>query len=354
MTPTQDTDTALILAVDDTPTNLVILERALRAPKYNTIRAAGGQEALAVLSQQKPDLVLLDIMMPDVDGFAVRRAMLKNPEWEAIPVIFLTALEDTKYLREAFALGAVDYITKPFHVAELEARVKTHLEIGRLRGKLEVQVAKRTAELVEALEKLECSNREILNRLSLASEYRDNETSNHLKRMSRYSVCIGRAAGLSEIMLNNLSQASMMHDAGKIGIPDAILLKPGKLTDEEFQIMKNHPKIGYQLLSGIDSEMIQMAASIALTHHEKFDGSGYPQGLKGEDIPVAGRIVAIADVFDALTTNRPYKHAWPLSEAREFIHNGSGTHFDPHLVAHFESVIAEITAIYAEFSDLSI
>ncbi|MFO1470779.1 MAG: HD domain-containing phosphohydrolase [Turneriella sp.] len=194
---------------------------------------------------------------------------------------------------------------------------------------------------------------ETLNRLICKPNHRHNETANHLKRMSRYSVAIGRAAGLSEIMLNNLGQASMMHDVGKIGIPDAILLKPGKLTEEEFHIMKSHPKIGYQLLSGLESDMIQMAASIALTHHEKFDGSGYPQGLRGEDIPVAGRIVAIADVFDALTTDRPYKQAWSFKEAAQFIRDGSGSQFDPALITYFDSVIDEIAAIHAQCGDFS-
>ena len=342
---------AVILTVDDTPANLLILEKTLRAPRYRTLKATSGDEALKILEAEKPDLILLDIMMPGTDGFAVCRELKKKPETSAIPVIFLTALSDAKYLKEAFDMGAVDYINKPFQIAELEARVQTHLEMHRLRSQLEREVERQTCELRTALQKLENANREILKRISLASEYRDNETSNHLKRMGKYSVTIARQAGLPENMLDMLELASPMHDVGKIGIPDAILLKPAKLTPEEFAVMKTHPEIGHRLLTGLDSEFTQVAASIALTHHERFDGTGYPAGLAGEDIPLEGRIVAIADVFDALTTDRPYKRAWDIDEAIRYITDQSGSHFDPRLVECFQKALPEILQIRENFKN---
>lgn len=333
---------ALILAVDDTPANLLILEKTLLEPNYRIKKALSGAEALRAVAEERPDLILLDIMMPESDGFDVCRQLKANPATAGIPVIFLTAVDETKSLRDGFALGAVDYIRKPFQTAELVARVSTHIEINNLRNHLEGEVARRTNELSEALAKLRAANQDILNRLSLAAEYRDDETSNHLKRMSRYSVLIGKAAGLDDALLENMGLASQMHDVGKIGIPDGILLKPGKLTADEFNIMKKHPKIGGDLLSGLDSEITRLAESIALTHHEKFDGTGYPHGLKGEAIPVEGRIVAIADVFDALTSVRPYKAAWSHEDAIAHIRTASGAHFDPRLVKCFDDVLPEI------------
>ncbi|MBL8035355.1 MAG: response regulator [Leptospiraceae bacterium] len=342
---------AVILAVDDTPTNLVILEKALKKPKYQTVAARSGKEALEKLVTTKPDLILLDIMMPVLDGFQVCREIKKLQDFASVPVIFLTAMEDKKYLKEAYAAGGVDFIQKPFHISELEARVNTHLEIHRLRDHLKCEVERRTKQLSEALVRLEGANVEILNRMSLASEFRDNETGNHLKRMSRYSVAIGRAAGLPADELLLLESASRLHDVGKIGIPDSILLKPGKLTDDEFSVMKKHPEIGFQLLAGLDSELTRVAADIALTHHEKFDGTGYPRALKGDAIPLVGRIVAIADVFDALTTPRPYKKAWTQADATAFIKGASGTHFDPSLVSCFLQSIDEIYAVATELSN---
>jgi putative two-component system response regulator len=334
-----------ILIVDDASANLVILEKSLPLPEFTTFRAENGREALQLAEARLPDLVLLDLMMPEMDGLTVCRQLKANPKTHAIPVIFLTAMNDPKYLRDGFSAGAVDFVTKPFKVGELLARVRTHLEIHRLRNNLELEVAKRTQELSRTMQRLEESNEIILKRLGLAAEFRDGETSNHLKRMSRYSVLLGAAAGMDKATLAKFELASQMHDVGKIGIPDKILLKPGKLDEEERAIMYNHPTIGGELLEGIQSEIAQMAAQVALTHHEKFDGSGYPAGLKGNEIPLTGRIVAIADVFDALTSQRPYKAAWTVDDAIAYILAGSGTHFDPQLVEHFRKSVPEILKI---------
>jgi putative two-component system response regulator len=340
-----------ILVVDDAPTNLVILAQTLAQNNYRIIEADCGEAALRQVSNDLPDLILLDIMMPDIDGIEVCRRLKKDPRTANIPVIFLTGADDTENLMAAFAAGGVDYLTKPFRTAELLSRVRTHIDINFLRGHLESEVARRTQELSDAMHKLERANIEILNRLTLAAELKDEETANHLKRMSFYSVILGTAIGMPEEKLKMLSLASTMHDVGKIGIPDSILLKPGKLTVEEFEIMKTHPKIGEQLLSGLESDHVQMAASIAISHHEKFDGSGYPNGLAGEAIPLEGRIVAIADVFDALTSARPYKEAWPIDKAVQHIKDGSGKHFDPQLVSHFVSSLPLLLKIHTEFSD---
>jgi putative two-component system response regulator len=340
-----------ILVVDDAPTNLVILAQTLAQNNYRIIEADCGEAALRQVSNDLPDLILLDIMMPDIDGIEVCRRLKKDPRTANIPVIFLTGADDTENLMAAFAAGGVDYLTKPFRTAELLSRVRTHIDINFLRGHLESEVARRTQELSDAMHKLERANIEILNRLTLAAELKDEETANHLKRMSFYSVILGTAIGMPEEKLKMLSLASTMHDVGKIGIPDSILLKLGKLTVEEFEIMKTHPKIGEQLLSGLESDHVQMAASIAISHHEKFDGSGYLNGLAGEAIPLEGRIVAIADVFDALTSARPYKEAWPIDKAVQHIKDGSGKHFDPQLVSHFVSSLPLLLKIHTEFSD---
>lgn len=344
-------NSAKLLLVDDTPANLVILQKSLTAPAYETISATGGLEAIRLARESMPDLILLDIMMPGVDGFEVAKQLRHDAVTKSIPIIFLTALDDPKIMEQGFAAGAVDFITKPFRIAELKARVNIHVEITRLRGKLEIEVERRTQELTDALKKVERSNAETLKRLCLAAEYRDNETSNHLKRMSKVSMAIAKAAGLDDKNLEYLALASQMHDVGKIGIPDGILLKPGKLTPEELEVMKRHPQIGGDLLANIDSEVTWMAESIALTHHEKYDGSGYPKGLKGEAIPLEGRIVAIADVFDALTSERPYKKAWAIEDAVAHVQAGSGTHFDPKLIAIFNSILPEILAVHKELKE---
>jgi len=289
--------------------------------------------------------------MPEMDGFEVCK-FLKASEFTAkIPAIFLTAKADTDDILQGFEIGAVDYITKPFQTLELLARVKTHVENKKLKENLEELVEARTAELQNALKTIEISQLDLVDRLGRAAEFRDNETGMHVKRMSHYSVVLAQAAKLDNAKLAMLLSASMMHDVGKIGIPDNILLKPGKLTAEEFEIMKTHAKIGAELLSNSNSELIQMAEKIALSHHEKWDGTGYPNRLRGEKIPLEARIVAIADVFDALTSERPYKKAWSIDDAIRLIQKEKEQHFDPTLVDLFINQLPVILEIKEKFLD---
>lgn len=314
-----------ILVVDDEPANLRVLKHLL-AEHYSLAFAKNGPEALRVAEAQLPDLILLDVMMPGMTGFEVCQALKDNVLTRAIPVIFVTALSDEQDEAEGFAVGGVDYITKPISPAVVKARIKTHLS------------------LVQA-DELKRTRLQVVQRLGRAAEYKDNETGMHVLRMSHYSKVLALAYGLSEEQADTLLHAAPMHDIGKIGIPDHIMLKPGKLTEEEFAVMKTHPEIGAEILGEADSDLLRIAKSVAMTHHEKWDGSGYPNGLKGEDIPVEGRIVAVADVFDALTSKRPYKEAWSIEKTLSVMKSESGKHFEPYLITLLEENLAKILTI---------
>ncbi|ABI72349.1 two-component system response regulator [Shewanella frigidimarina] len=320
-----------ILIVDDEPANLRVLKKMLE-DQYRLIFAKSGEEALRLIERDLPDLILLDVMMPGMTGFEVCQQLKTVQRTKAVPVIFITALSDEVDEAKGFDVGAVDYITKPVSPAVVKARVRTHLS------------------LVQA-EDLRRTRLQVIQRLGRASEYKDNETGMHVMRMSHFSKIIALAYGLSKSAADNLLHAAPMHDIGKIGIPDSIMLKPGKLTDEEFAIMKKHPEIGAEILGESDSDLIALAKVVAMTHHEKWDGSGYPHGLKGEDIPIEGRIVAIADVFDALTSKRPYKEAWTVDKAMAFLHDQSGIHFDPQLVTLFQQSLPSILYIKQRWQD---
>ena len=323
-----------ILIVDDTKANIDILVSAL-GKNYKLSVALDGNSALSQAMANPPDLILLDIMMPMMDGFEVCSKLKSDPSTNSIPIIFITALDETDYVTKGFKLGAVDYITKPFRIPELNARVHTHLSLRQAMQAyadqnriLDLRVQERTRELRD-------TQLEIIYRLSRAAEYRDNDTGMHIKRLSHLSKILAAACGCDEETCELIFNASPMHDIGKIGIPDAVLLKPARLDAEEWKIMKTHTTIGAEILSGHDSLLIKMGGLIALTHHEKWDGSGYPQGLSEYKIPLAGRVVAICDVFDALTSRRPYKEPWPPNEAIDEIRACSGTAFDPKLVDCF-------------------
>ncbi len=320
-----------ILIVDDEPTNLRVLKQILQQ-QYRLVFAKSGQEALRLAQEKQPGLILLDIMMPDITGLDVCKALKASDETKKIPVIFVTALNDHNDEAQGFDVGAVDYITKPVSAAVVKARVRTHLS------------------LVQA-DELKRTRLQIIQRLGQASEYKDNETGMHVMRMSHYSQVLALAYGFSAQRADDLLHAAPMHDLGKIGIPDSIMLKPGKLTSEEFDIMKQHPQIGASILGEDDSNLITLAKTVALTHHEKWDGSGYPNGLAGQDIPIEGRIVALADVFDALTSVRPYKDAWPIEKAVEFIEEQSGVHFDPELVTLFKQELDKLLTIKQRWKD---
>jgi len=322
---TQISERARILVVDDEPANLKVIREVL-ANDYRLSFAKSGELALQLIENEPPKLILLDIMMPDMSGFEVCKILKANPKTAHIPVIFVTALSHEQDESEGFALGAVDYITKPISPAIVRARVKNHLS------------------LVQA-EQLQLAHIDLIQRLGRAAEYKDTDTGEHIARMSRYSKVLALAYGMSEYEAEQLKQAAPMHDVGKIGIPDSVLLKPGRLNENEYEHMKQHALIGAKILENSTSPLLQLAHKLALEHHEKWDGTGYPYGLKGEEISIEGRIVTIADVFDALTSKRPYKKAWSVEEALDLLKDEAGKHFDPQLVDLFIGQIDSIIEI---------
>ncbi|MBF0294801.1 MAG: two-component system response regulator [Magnetococcales bacterium] len=346
-----------IFVVDDTDTNIDILLATL-GDIYEVSVALDGPTALEDIPDARPDLILLDVMMPGMDGYEVCRRLKQDPATREIPVIFITARQGSEDETHGLSLGAVDYITKPFSPAVVQARVRTHLQLAQAKRELsqaneslEQKVRQRTEELHEKNLALEETRLEIIRRLGRAAEYKDNETGLHVIRMSHYSRLLALAGGLDAREAELIFQAAPMHDIGKIGIPDLILLKPGHLTDAEWQVMRRHPEIGAGIIGEHASPLLEKARVVALTHHEKWDGSGYPRGLAGESIPVAARIVAIADVFDALTTRRPYKEAWPVEKAVALLQENAGFHFDPGLVPVFVEILPQILEVREQWKE---
>jgi putative two-component system response regulator len=332
-----------ILVVDDVPENIDVLAAILR-PRYRVKFATNGADALELCQHDAFSLVLLDVMMPGMSGHEVCRHLKTDLRTREIPIIFLTALTDARDEEIGLALGAVDYLPKPCQPAIVLHRVRIHLDLHNQNLALEAKVRERTRQL-------EDTRVEIIRRLGRAAEYRDNETGMHVVRMSQSSGLLARAAGVPEALAALLVDAAPMHDVGKIGIPDRILLKPGKLDAEEWEIMKTHARIGAEIIGEHDSDLLRLARVVALNHHEKWDGSGYPNGLAGSEIPLEGRIVTIADVFDALTSERPYKKAWPVAEARDYIQGQAGIGFDPELVELFMGLLPEVIEINRRFTD---
>ncbi|TDO98846.1 HD domain-containing phosphohydrolase [Marinomonas balearica] len=322
-----------LLIVDDEPNNLKLLRQILK-DEYQLMFSTDGLKAIEAAHTHKPDLILLDIMMPGMSGYEVSAALKASPETMHIPIIFVTAMGEQEDEAKGFDMGAVDYILKPFSGAIVQRRVKTHLSLVQ----------------VDALEQLVKSS---ITMLGEAGHYNDSDTGVHIWRMAVYSGALARASGWSEERIRLLELAATMHDTGKIGIPDGILKAPRKLTDEEWVTMKKHSQIGHDILKKGDNPVFAMAAEIALGHHEKWDGSGYPQGLKGGEIPESARIVAIADVFDALTMERPYKEAWTIEQALEVIERDSGSHFDPRFVNLFFEILPEVKQIKTRWGDES-
>ena len=320
-----------LLLVDDEPTNLQVLRHVLQAD-YRLLFATDGARALQVAREQLPQLILLDIMMPGMDGYAVCRALKADPATAGIPVIFITALNDSQDETAGFDVGGVDYLTKPVSPPVVRARVRTHLSLVRM-------------------DELRETRLQIVQRLGRAAEYKDNETGLHVIRMSHFAQRLALAAGCGPAWAEDLLNAAPMHDVGKIGIPDAVLCKPGPLDADEWATMRRHPEIGAEIIGEYPSGVLQLAREIALAHHEKWDGSGYPRGLAGEAIPLSARIVAIADVFDALTTRRPYKEPWPVQEAMNHIAAQAGKHFDPALVALFAPLLPQLLEVRARWAE---
>lgn len=326
-----------ILVVDDSPIMADTLGGILR-PLYQVKSASNTPDALAIAQSTRPSLILLDVTLPGMGGHELCRRLKADLRSSDIPIILVSASSDEEEDRLGLELGAADYLHKPINPALLLHRVRIHLELRNQNLALDDMVRERTREL-------EDTRREIIRRLGMAGEYRDNETGQHVLRMS-YSVRrLALEAGVPESQAELLHQTVPLHDIGKIGIPDHILLKPGNLNPEEWEIMKTHTLIGAEIIGYHDSPLLQMARSVALTHHEKWDGSGYPNGLAGEAIPLEGRIVAIADVYDALTCGRPYRKAWTSDDAFALIHNQLGLYFDPGLAALFLKLKPEIIEI---------
>ena len=351
-------DKPVILVVDDQVQNIELLEAHLVPHGYEIIRAVNGEDALDKLSGNQIDLILLDIMMPGMDGFEVTRRVRQSKKNHLLPVILVTALWETEDRIKGIEAGCDDFISKPIDKLELLARIRSLLKVKdyndlmlNYRTELESEVTARTEQLNQALLRLKTTSLDTIYRLSMASEYKDEDTGAHIKRMSRYSAAVARRMGLDENIIETILYAAPMHDLGKIGIPDQILMKPGKLDLAEWKIMKMHTVIGAKILQGSDAEFIKLGESIALSHHEKWDGSGYPNGDKGLEIPIAGRIVAIADVFDALTSKRPYKEPFTIEKSLAIVKEGRGTHFDPDVVDAFFDIQEEILNIKKQYNE---
>ena len=350
---------ARILIVDDHQANLDLLEAVLGAAGYTNLSTTSDPRTVETLHRTcRFDLILLDIRMPFLDGFQVMAHLAKIDHDDYLPILVLTAQTDAATQRRALECGAKDFVTKPFEAADVLLRVRNMLEVRKLYNErrsqneiLEAKVLERTLALEERNRQLSHARIEVIRRLARVGEYRDNETGFHVLRMSRSCHRLALAAGIDATTAEQILHASQMHDLGKIGIPDGILLKPGRLDPDEMAIMRTHSTIGASVFDDTDDDLLLMARSIALTHHEKWDGSGYPRGLKGTDIPIEGRISAICDVFDALMSERPYKKSWPLDQAVAFMIENAGSHFDPELVAKFQEILPEILAIQAEFRD---
>lgn len=356
---------ATILVVDDTPANLTLLAQVLK-PDYRVQLAVSGAKALEICGRQPPDLIVLDVMMPELDGYEVCRRLKADPATRRVPVIFLTALPRPEDESAGFEAGGADFIHKPFNPATVRARVRTHLQLKQAEDRLLHHNAQLSGELQARRREVERLRDTTLFVMVSLAEFRDADTGNHIQRTQEYVRTLARwiaaqpggPAELTEDAIDELAKAAPLHDIGKVAIPDGILLKPGRLSPEEWQIMKTHAEHGADLLQraidrlGDDAgPMLSFGKQIARHHHEKWDGSGYPDGLAGEAIPLAARLMAVADVYDALISMRPYKQAMSHDEALAFIRDGSGSHFDPHVVAALEACLDEVRAIASRWSD---
>lgn len=327
-----------ILVVDDALDNHLILKTILEN-HYDLIYAERCKQALSLARFEKPDLILLDVIMPGMDGFETCRKLKADYLTRAIPVIFVTSLGEVKDEALGFEVGGVDYITKPVNPSLVRARVKTHLALYDQNRELKRMVEEATKEIKE-------TQVVVIERLGRAAEYRDNETGKHVIRMSLYSRILAIALGMSPEDAETLKLAAPMHDIGKIRIPDNILKRKGGLDHDEMEMMRAHARFGAEIIGTHHSELLKMARTVAMSHHEKWDGTGYPDGLSGEDIPLVSRIVAIADVFDALTSKRPYKEAWPIERAIDYIESRAGAHFDPTITPLLRTELDKIMDVY--------
>ena len=348
-----------ILIVDDNPENLHLLANALLSEGYLVRAAPNGEMAITMAMNETPDLVIMDINMPDMDGYQVCDHFKAQPTLKSVPIIFLSAMQDTDAKVLAFNHGGVDYATKPFIFEELLARVSTHIELHQLQQDLELRNESLNQTIFAQQQEISAAQLSTIVALAKLAESRDDDTGLHIDRVGSFSRRLAQAAQnhsnrnaeLDDHYVEMIYHASALHDIGKVGIADAILQKPGKLNSDEFDIMKTHPTIGFQTLETIvksypNNQMVGMGSDIAKSHHEKWNGSGYPEGLSGEAIPVSARIVAIADVYDALRSKRPYKTPFSHQQAVDIILEGRGVHFDPELIRLFESIHHEFDQIW--------
>jgi putative two-component system response regulator len=341
-----------VVIIDDAQINVTLLQHLVRKlPDCEPISFLDPVAGLAWCLANEPDLVIVDYMMPQLSGIELVRRFKAEPHHADIPVLMVTANHEIEVRHEALKIGVSDFLNKPLDNAEFLARARNMLLLRQSFKKLSNQAAWLAEEVKKATRDLVEREHETIICLSKAAEYRDPETGSHILRMSHYSKLIARQMGLSVEQQEIILDAAPMHDIGKVGTPDMILLKPGKLDEAEFAVMKKHASNGYEILAGSRSPLLKIAAEIANTHHEKFDGSGYPNGLAGELIPLFGRIVAVADVFDALTSARPYKKAWKIEDAKKFLRDYSGTHFDPICVDAFFSDWEGVMAIRSRFQE---
>lgn len=330
---------ARILAVDDEPVGLNFLKVNLQARGFRRVTVCTDpRQALEVMKDIMPDVLLLDLVMPELDGFGFMELARRERPGEFLPILVISGQGDSESKRRALEAGARDFITKPFDMVEVAARVRNMAEMKRIYDQLRGQNRELEEKVAARTENLHNTFREVLNSLSTAMEYHNKETGDHLKRIRDFISILARGSGVENTKAERLADASVMHDIGKIGVPEGVLVKAGPLTAQEWELMKNHTVIGADILAGYDSGLIHVARNIALTHHEKWNGTGYPRGLVGIEIPLEGRMVSLCDAFDALLSERPYKPAWPMDEAVKAILAERGRSFDPNLVDVFEAL----------------
>jgi putative two-component system response regulator len=346
-----DKNLKTILIIDDTDVNINLLMEILE-DKYDLLASLDGEGGLDILNEEDVDLVLLDIMMPDMDGFEVCRRIKENESTKDIPVIFITAVSDEKSIEKAYDIGGVDYIRKPFMAKEVISRINTHISLSDQKHLLQNEVKTKTLELHSLNKEIEETQKEVVFTMGAIGETRSKETGNHVKRVAEYSKVLAKYSGMSDEEVALLVDASPMHDIGKVAIHDNILHKPGKLTNEEFILMREHSEIGYKMLSHSKRPLLKTAAKIALEHHERWDGDGYPKHLKEEEISIEGRITAIADVFDALGSDRCYKQAWEDEKIFNYFKEQKGKQFNPKLVDIFFEHLDEFLDIRERFRDI--
>lgn len=362
-----------IMIVDDEIANVLVAKKHLERAGYRSFETTtDSSTAVSLICSTKPDVLLLDINMPEINGIQILKEIRSREEFRRLPVLILTANNDADVKLACLELGATDFLVKPVDPMELAPRVRNALQNKDYEDQLQNHALVLEEKVQQRTRELEQSRREVIYCLARAAELRDNDTGNHVIRVGRFAGIIAKHLGLPEWYANDIELAAQLHDVGKIAVPDSILLKPGKLEPEEFDIIQNHVKFGRQIIQPhsladaqkmrthvvVGSEMLRdgsslmrLAASIAQSHHEKFDGSGYPIGLAGEDIPLEGRITAVADVFDALSSERPYKKAMPRQKCFEILEEGRGTHFDPAVLDAFFSASQEIVRVQVEFLD---